>query len=402
MKTSGHCEQFIRQAVEQGIRNFDDKVKRSRLETNHPGFQPLYPKAGWRKDLRSKEKAMKRGTWFRGDQKDGNWKDLSKTVRGVKRNGFLKAGKAGQTKRAASTVVFVPSTKGSILIKSLKEDEQSRMAEMTGFKIKFQEAGGSVLANSFDKDLGKGKHCGRAPCPPCDSSDKRVNCRSRNIVYESKCRECNPVSSQKEDPGTQSRKDSSPREGIYIGETSHSLHERAVEHVRDAESFSAKSHIVKHWMNAHENLPSPPKMEFSITAKYGDCLSRQIGEALRIHYSKDVILNSKSEYMSNTISRLTIEEDAWERKERSRLEEEQEALDKVKVERFKRLKTSSQQEDVQVEYETDEDEFEEKDLPNTGGPCHLYGGGRPIIKQIPGHVATRTNSANPANQANLT
>ena len=94
-KTSGHCEQFIRQAVEQGIRNFDDKVKRSSLETSHPGFQPLYPRAGWRKDLRSKEKAMKRGNWFRGDQKDGNWKGLSKTVRRVKQKDFLKAGKAG-------------------------------------------------------------------------------------------------------------------------------------------------------------------------------------------------------------------------------------------------------------------------------------------------------------------
>ena len=93
-------------------------------------------------------------------------------------------------------------------------------------------------------------------------------------------------------------------------------------------------------MNAHENLPSPPVMDFSITAKYRDCLSRQIGEALRIHYSKDVILNSKSEYMSNTISRLTIEKDAWERKERSRLEEEQDKMDIERVEAFKKLKTS--------------------------------------------------------------
>ena len=57
----------------------------------------------------------------------------------------------------------------------------------------------------------------------------------------------------------------------------------------------------------------------------------------------------------------------------------------MEVERFKRLKTSSQQEDVQVEYETDEDEFEEKDLPNTGGPCHLYGGGgAPSSNKSPG------------------
>ena len=69
-------------------------------------------------------------------------------------------------------------------------------------------------------------------------------------------------------------------------------------------------------------------MEFKITAMYKDCLSRQIGEALRINYSKDRILNSKGEYLSNCISRLTVEEDAWERRERSRQEEESERLEK--------------------------------------------------------------------------
>ena len=47
IKTSGHTDAFIRQAVEQGIRAFDEKVKRSRLDEDHPGYQPLYPKAGW-------------------------------------------------------------------------------------------------------------------------------------------------------------------------------------------------------------------------------------------------------------------------------------------------------------------------------------------------------------------
>ena len=82
-------------------------------------------------------------------------------------------------------------------------------------------------------------------------------------------------------------------------------------------------------------------MEFTILASYRDCLSRQIGEALRIHYTKDIILNSKSEYQSNSITRLTIEEDAGERRERSRLEEEEDKMAKDIVERFKRLKTTT-------------------------------------------------------------
>ena len=42
-----------------------------------------------------------------------------------------------------------------------------------------------------------------------------------------------------------------------------------------------------------------------------------------INYSNDNILNRQIEYLSNSISRLTVEEDAWERRERSRQGEKQ-------------------------------------------------------------------------------
>ncbi len=95
---------------------------------------------------------------------------------------------------------------------------------------------------------------------------------------------------------------------------------------------------MKHWMTAHPELDSPPTMEFGVTAIYRDCLSRQIGEALRIHNTTDEILNSKSEYMANSVRRLTVEEDAWERRERSRREQEDEELNKRMVEEFMRAK----------------------------------------------------------------
>ena len=46
---------------------------------------------------------------------------------------------------------------------------------------------------------------------------------------------------------------------------------------------------------------------------FKDCLSRQISEALRINHSKDMLLNSKGEYGHNSVSRLTVQEDVWER-----------------------------------------------------------------------------------------
>ena len=63
---------------------------------------------------------------------------------------FQKAGGKDRLKQAAATVVFVPSTKGSTLLRSLRDDED-RMAEMTGFRIKYQETGGNILTNAFNK-----------------------------------------------------------------------------------------------------------------------------------------------------------------------------------------------------------------------------------------------------------
>ena len=54
-----------------------------------------------------------------------------------KRKIFQKAGGKGKMKKAAATVVFVPSTRGSTLLKSLREDED-KMAEVTGFRVKYQ------------------------------------------------------------------------------------------------------------------------------------------------------------------------------------------------------------------------------------------------------------------------
>ena len=61
-------------------------------------------------------------------------------------------------------------------------------------------------------------------------------------------------------------------------------------------------------MTTHPELDTPPLIDFKITSMYKDCLSRYIGEAIRINYSKDNILNSKGEYLNNC--RLTVEEDA--------------------------------------------------------------------------------------------
>ena len=138
----------------QGIKSFEEKVMRSKMDPDHPGFQPLYQKAGWRRNEMARDKALKRGNWFKGGKEKEEWRNLTKTS--SRRMNRKKFQKAGDKKGQVAIVVFVPSTKSGLLVRKLREREEE-MAALTGFKIKYQEAGGKKLINSFEKDLGERK-----------------------------------------------------------------------------------------------------------------------------------------------------------------------------------------------------------------------------------------------------
>ena len=54
------------------------------------------------------------------------------------------------------------------------------------------------------------------------------------------------------------------------------------EHAKDAENYSVKSHIIKHWMVSHREDRDRPPFSLSIVKTYKDCLSRQLGKTIRI------------------------------------------------------------------------------------------------------------------------
>ena len=62
------------------------------------------------------------------------------------------------------------------------------------------------------------------------------------------------------------------RVGVYIGESSRSLYERALEHVTEGAKFSEKSHIVKHWMEMHQDSNIIPKFRFKVIISHKECL----------------------------------------------------------------------------------------------------------------------------------
>ena len=217
-------------------------------------------------------------------------------------------------KITTSTVMFIPSTRNGILIKALKEAE-TEMSKITRFKVRYQEAGGIQLARFFSTDLGKGQPCGREECQPCGrhgrKDEKIPNCKQANIVYESSCQICN-----KEDGENITEKEKEGRLGIYLGETSRTLHERTKEHFKDAADFSEGSHMVKHWLSSHEDEETCPDFKFKIVGKFKDCLSRQVTEAVMIHYSPDILLNSKNEYNSNCLARVKVDETKYDQRNR--------------------------------------------------------------------------------------
>ena len=96
-----------------------------------------------------------------------------------------------------------------------------------------------------------------------------MDCKKRNLLYESKCELCNPDQKDGRKDGLRGGK------GIYVGETSRSLYERTKEHQADREARSEESHHVKHWVLDHPDLLAPPRFMIEIVRSFQDPLPRR-------------------------------------------------------------------------------------------------------------------------------
>ena len=100
-------------------------------------------------------------------------------------------------------------------------------------------------------------------------------------------------------------------QGVYVGESARSIHERSGEHLREAQGKKEDSHMFKHWMTAHQDLPEAPKFRINVVASFPDDLSRQLSESVRIDIRCGDIINSKSEYSRCRVPRLRIDQNEW-------------------------------------------------------------------------------------------
>ena len=120
-------------------------------------------------------------------------------------------------------VMFVEHTGNGELAKRLQKAEDE-MSKTTGFRIRITEMAGSQLRRILpNTNPWHGSDCGRAGCG--QGGERLEDCRRCNILYESSCLECNQT-----DTLYKKGANLGDCEGVYVGESGRSLHERAGEH----------------------------------------------------------------------------------------------------------------------------------------------------------------------------
>ena len=218
----------------------------------------------------------------------GVWRGASSSQRPVLQSGF-------------STVVNIPNTGGAALTQRLINCE-TKLAKLTKYNVKIVEKSGMQLIRFFQR-VHSPKSCHWDYCPVCplNVSKGSSKCRASNVVYEAKCVEClellnNGMLQENE-------------VGVYIGETSRTLIERAVEHVKGANDLDVENFITKHWALRHSELNCCPRMRFRVVKQCRDALTRQVSEAIIIEDRAN--LNSKAEWGRNRIARLIVDKSEW-------------------------------------------------------------------------------------------
>ena len=186
-------------------------------------------------------------------------------TKGRAKQGRTDTGNVGE-KNTTESVMFVPATPRSDLMRSLQSADRSFCKLYGRRPIKFAERTGRKLTDVLmSADLWGETACGRQDCLPCglqagnwEPSDgpeppeplppsprqtdglmlepsKNIKCWTESILYKLECLPCARV-------GTLA---------WYIGETSRSAFERGDEHVRNALNASDESAIAKHGWDYH-------------------------------------------------------------------------------------------------------------------------------------------------------
>ena len=180
-------------------------------------------------------------------------------------------------------------------------NNENVMARTTDYNIKYVERSGIALSRLFQR-VPVRETCHWPDCPVCLVPDRKKTTPTRscfqrsNIVYRATCLVCE----EELETGRRSEEDV----GVYIGESSRTLAERATEHIQGSKLLKEDNYIVKHWVNHHPERLEPPVVRFRVIKSFKDALSRLLAESVWIDTESN--LNSKNEWRGEKITRITI------------------------------------------------------------------------------------------------
>ena len=340
LKNSGYKIEQARDIIISGFRGWKRRIERRKVTG-------LYRAAKDTLEAREKKKLVEKETWYIPRDKDDEEvkKPDNRKILVAKRRipGRKMKSKLGQVKKEkpglTKAVMFAPCTVGSQLVKELRSAE-NMLGDSTGAKLKVVERCGTKIADILtSSDPWKGKDCMREGCLLCQTKSLTgkllsQDCRKRSIVYETHCITCEERSVKRIEEKYENEDDKEQMKDElkkikmykYIGETGKSCFERGLQHLSDAAQLKPSSHILKHFLDSHEN-EKLEEITFGMKIRYTarSAFERQIMESVLIQQESSAhnILNSKSEYNRCALPRVTTKlgEEEFEEWRKEKLEE---------------------------------------------------------------------------------
>ena len=160
MKNSGDNKNYRIQILKSALNAFDKM-----LEEDKNGTKPLFRNRDWNRENRLKSKENKRNNWYKTGTKPG---------------------------KTFKSILFVPPTPGSGLLKELKIREEE-LNKNNRERIKIVEKGGLKIEKILTKkNPFKEEKCNEKWCPLCkgDIGDFKMACNTNNTGYRWVCKTC--------------------------------------------------------------------------------------------------------------------------------------------------------------------------------------------------------------------
>ena len=167
-------------------------------------------------------------------------------------------------------------------MKNMKEADQQFRKGTKMRQIKFVERAGVSLRDTLVSSNPWGDmKCGREQCFMCKSEKGGISkCMKEGILYSIRCDECEKVARKVE----------------YWGETGRDGFCRGEEHVNGCRNRNEDNPMWKHVWKDHGGNGGEEMFSMRMEESFKKPLARQIREGVEIEMSKNILMNSKSEW----------------------------------------------------------------------------------------------------------